>query len=65
MQGKEKQCNPFIRPSKLSQLGREGMVLADEFSLDLQIEAVCDRNPLHSLQLLGAIQCDDRLAKSL
>jgi len=41
------------------------MALADGCGLNLQIESVCGRNSVHGLNLLGAIQCNHCLGKSL
>lgn len=39
--------------------------LADGLRMDLQVESVCSSNPVHGLQLVGAIQCDNCLSKRL
>ncbi len=41
------------------------MALADGPRMNLQIESVCSSNPVHGLQLFGAIQCDNSPGKSL
>ena len=39
--------------------------LADGLRMNLQIESVSSSNPVHRLQLVGAIQCDNSPGKSL
>ncbi len=39
--------------------------LADGLRMNLQIESVSSSNPVHRLQLVGVIQCDNSPGKSL
>ena len=39
--------------------------LADGLKMDLQVESVCSSNPVHGLQLVGEIQCNNGTSKRL